>query len=72
MSTPASFPANVVLADGRAAVVYDQNGYRAALAMGAAHNAATPSQTAHSGAATLTVQQTALSLDETDGRPSHR
>jgi hypothetical protein len=70
MSTPTTFPANVVLADGRPAIVLDQNAYIAAVHAGATHSTVTPSKTtAGGGGLTNTIQQLALSLDESDGRP---
>jgi hypothetical protein len=69
MSIPSSFPAWVTLADGRSAMVVDINGYRAAVAAGAVHAVATPAKTTVSGGRTLTIQEVALSLDETDARP---
>ena len=69
MSTPASFPANVTLADGRSAIVLDQNAYLAAVAAGATHSSVTPSKTTTAVGRTTTIQELALSLDETDGRP---
>jgi hypothetical protein len=70
MSTPTTFPANVTLADGRAAVVMDRNGYNAAVAAGAVHSTATPiTARATSGSRTQSVQEIALANDETDARP---
>lgn len=65
MSTPTTFPANVTLADGRSAIVLDQNAYIAAVAAGATHSSVTPSKTI----GRVTIQELALSGDESDGRP---
>jgi hypothetical protein len=70
MSTPTSFPANVTLADGRAAVVMDLNAYNAAVAAGATHSTTTPRLVTTSGSRTaITIQEIALASDETDARP---
>jgi hypothetical protein len=67
---PTSFPAGVVLSDGRPAMVIDLAGYNAAVAAGGVHTSATPiTARATSGSRTQFVQELALSDDEVDARP---